>query len=695
MIEFSYPAWYLFFCALIAIGYSFLFYKKDSSFEGIAKYVIYVMSILRFGVVFSLLLLLLEPLILTDNSKVEKPIIVFAQDNSQSILANKDSSFYTNEYKAQIEKLISELNDKYELKVLTFGSTVRDSLLIDYSDKQTDISQLFEEVNARFYGRNVGAVIVASDGIFNKGSNPVYSNKSIENASIYTIALGDTSLRKDIVLEKVLHNKVAFLGNDFPIAAVIKGNYYKGQTVAVSLSKAGKILSTQNITFENDADIKDVQFKVEASGSGQQKYTVEVAKKEGELTYLNNNKEIFIEVLNNKQKILLLAAAPHPDLAVLQSAIEKNINYEVVTTLSNDMKGDVTGFSLVIAHQLPSVVSDDSKWIEKAQEKGIPVLFILGEQTNIAAFNNLKSGLNLVSPKGTVDVKPSLNAAFVNFTTETSFSNLISELPPLQVPFASGYKLTGSSSILLFQKVGSTTTNYPLIAFTERNNSKNGFVLGEGIWRWRMQNFIKNNRTTEFDNLISKLIQFVAQKEDKSKFRVNCFGSFFEDEMVTFQAELYNDIFELVNEPEVQLVIYNEEGEEFPTKTFSRINKSYSLNAGQFPPGVYQYKAYTSLNKVNYEVKGEFVVKPLNFEFTDVVANHSLLFSLAQNSGGKMIYPNQINSLAQELLADNNIANISYSHKTVTDLLKWKWIFFLIIGLLTIEWFLRKRNGGY
>ena len=105
MIEFSYPAWYVFFCALIAIGYSFLFYKKDASFEGIAKYVIYVMSILRFGVVFSLLLLLLEPLILTENSKVEKPIIVFAQDNSQSILANNDSSYYTNEYKAQIEKL--------------------------------------------------------------------------------------------------------------------------------------------------------------------------------------------------------------------------------------------------------------------------------------------------------------------------------------------------------------------------------------------------------------------------------------------------------------------------------------------------------------------------------------------------------------------------------------------------------------
>lgn len=695
MIEFSYPIWFVFFCALLAIGYSFLFYKKDTSFEGISKYVIYLMSILRFGVVFSLSLLLLEPLILTENTKVEKPIIVFAQDNSQSILANKDSSYYKEEYQTAIKNLLAELNEKYELKVLTFGSSIRDSLELSFKDKQTDISQLFEEINARFYGRNVGAIIVASDGIFNKGSNPIYANKSIESASIYTIALGDTSLRKDIVLEKVLHNKVAFLGNDFPIAAVVKGNYYKGATVAISLSKAGKVLATQNVTFDSDVSIKEVQFKVEASGSGQQKYRVELAKKDGELTYLNNTKDVFVEVLNNKQKILLLAASPHPDIAVIQKSLEKNSNYEIITTISSEMKGDVNGYSLVIAHQLPSMVTDDSKWIEKAFESGVPVLFILGEQTNIANFNNLKTGLNLVSPKGTVDVKPSLNSSFVNFTTETSFSNLIGDLPPLQVPFASGYKLSGNSSILLFQKVGSTVTNYPLVAFSELNNKKNGFILGEGIWRWRIQNFIKNNRSTEVDNLMSKMIQFIAQKEDKSKFRVNCFGSFFEDESVTFQAELYNDIFELVNEPEVQIVIYNEEGEEFPAKTFSRTNKSYALNAGQFPPGVYQYKAYTSLNKINYEVKGEFVVKPLNFEFTDVVADHSLLFSLAQNSGGKMMYPSQIKTLTNELMADNNIANVSYSHKTVTDLLKWKWIFFLIISLLSVEWFLRKRNGGY
>ncbi len=695
MIEFSYPIWYVFICALLGIGYSYLFYRNEKSFEGIHKALLYLMSFLRFGVVFLVSLLLLEPLILAENQEVEKPIIIFAQDNSQSILANTDSTFYKNEYISSVEALLKDLEQQYELKTFTFGSDLSDTLNINFQDKQTDLSLLFDELNARFYGRNVGAVIVASDGIFNKGSNPLYGKKIMEGSSIYTIALGDTNVRKDQILEKVLHNKIAFLGNDFPIAAVVKGNYFKGQTATITLSKENKVIATQNITFENDADVKEVQFVVEAKNAGNQKYRVEVVKKDGELTYVNNVKDVFIQVMDNKQKVLVLCAAPHPDVAAIKTAIENNINYEVVVEKSSEYKGDLKGYSLVIAHQVPSNVSDDLKWINSAFESEIPVLFVLGEQSNIAAFNGLKTGLNLVGPKGTTDVKAYLNQSFVNFTVETSFTNVLNEMPPLQIPFASDYKLAGSADVLFNQKVGSTNTNYPLMVFNDRNSVKNGVILGEGIWRWRIQNFIKNNRSTDFDNLISKIIQFLAQKEDKSKFRVNCFTSFFENEKVIFQAELYNDIFELVNEPEVQLIIQNENGEEYPVKTFTRNNKSYVLDAGQFSPGLYSYKATTTLNKVNYQQSGEFMIKSLDAEFTDVVANHSLLYSLSQNSGGKMVYPTDLKDLLNQLSKDNNVASVSYNHTTVTDVLKWKWIFFLIVGLLSIEWFLRKRNGGY
>jgi hypothetical protein len=630
MIELSYPIGYIFLCAIAGIGYAYFSYAKDKSFEGILPVWVYLMSALRFLVVFGLAFLLLEPLMISEDSKVEKPVIIFAQDNSQSILANNDSLSYQTSYPDYVKELISELSQKYEVKPVSFGNEISSELTFDYASKQTDISLLLDELYNQYYGRNVGAVILASDGIFNKGKHPLYGSKMLEGTPYYTIALGDTALRKDLVLENVLHNKIAFLGNDFPIVALIKGNYFSGKEVKLNLYKNNVLIATKSEVLSGDFDQKEVSFQVNASSSGKHKYSIQITPDEAEFTTLNNKRDIFIEVLDNKQKILVLAAAPHPDLNALKMAIEKNINYEVTIALSNSFKGDIKGYSLVIAHQVPSQISDDLKHILQINDAAIPVLFMLGEQSSLAAFNNLKKGITLIGPKGTTDVKGSLNNGFTGFTVEQELQTAMNDFPPLQIPFASDYKILGSTQIVVYQKIGNTVTNYPILLFSEVNSAKTGVWLGEGLWRWRMQNYIKQNSTDLFDQLISKVIQYVVQKEDKSKFRVTVLPAVFEDEQIVFQAELYNDIFELINEPDVQVVITDEKGEELPAKLFTRAGNSYRLDAGKFMPGIYSYQAFTSLNKVNYEVKGEFVVKPLTLNLLDVVANHSLLYSLAK-----------------------------------------------------------------
>jgi hypothetical protein len=695
MIELSYPLGYIFLCAVAGIGYAYFSYVKDKSFEGIRKVWVYLMASLRFLVVFGMAFLLLEPLMITEDTKVEKPLILFAQDNSQSVLACSDSIFYQTNYPDDVRGMLAELSQSYEVKKFSFSNEIFDSLSFDFLGQQTDISFVMDALYNQYYGRNVGAIILASDGIFNKGKHPLYGSKMLEGATYYSIALGDTALRRDLILENILHNKIAFLGNDFPIAAQIKGQYYSGKQATVTLQKDGKIIASQLVKMEGDLSTAEVIFQVEAKSSGKHKYRIQITPQEGEFTVLNNTRDIFIEVLDNKQKILLLAAAPHPDLNALKSAIEKNINYEVTIATTNSFKGDVKGYSLVIAHQVPSVVTDDLKYIQQVVDAKIPLIFMIGEQSSIAVFNNLKKGLTLVGPKGTSDVKGSLNKGFTGFTYEQGLHTIMNDFPPLQIPFASEYKVLGSSQVVVFQKIGTTVTNYPLLLFSEVNSDKTGVWLGEGLWRWRIQNFIKNNNTDLFDQLISKVIQFVVQKEDKSKFRVNVLSTVFENEQILFQGELYNDIFELVNEPDVQLIISDEQGNELPAKLFSRVGNNYRLDAGKFESGIYAYRAFTTFNKNKYEVKGEFIVKPLDVEFVEVVANHRLMHDIASQTGGKLIYPRQINVLKDLLANDNNIANVSYAHKTVADVLRWKWIFYLLLLLISLEWLLRKRNGGY
>ena len=94
-------------------------------------------------------------------------------------------------------------------------------------------------------------------------------------------------------------------------------------------------------------------------------------------------------------------------------------------------------------------------------------------------------------------------------------------------------------------------------------------------------------------------------------------------------------------------------------------------------------------------LSGDFTVAELKAEYTNVVADHGLLFNIANNTGGYMFYPNELDQLAKAIFNKEEIVDVSYVEKDVSALINWKWIFGLIILLLSLEWFMRKRNGAY
>ena len=72
-----------------------------------------------------------------------------------------------------------------------------------------------------------------------------------------------------------------------------------------------------------------------------------------------------------------------------------------------------------------------------------------------------------------------------------------------------------------------------------------------------------------------------------------------------------------------------------------------------------------------------------------------MLNNISQNTNGKFYLPNQLNELEKDIKTREDIVTTSYQEKTFDDLIDYKWIFFLIIGLISVEWFLRKYNGAY
>ena len=177
-------------------------------------------------------------------------------------------------------------------------------------------------------------------------------------------------------------------------------------------------------------------------------------------------------------------------------------------------------------------------------------------------------------------------------------------------------------------------------------------------------------------------------------FRLNHKKQFLENEVIKFEAEVYNESYELINESIIDVTFKHESGEEFNYQ-FSRSNKAYFLNVASLPIGNYSYEATTEVNTKKLVEKGEFSILELQLEAAQTVANHQLLYQLSEKSEGALFYPSNMNQIANEINQNQNIVAVTYYQEKLEDIIKFKWLFFIFLTLISLEWFLRKRNGAY
>ena len=64
-----------------------------------------------------------------------------------------------------------------------------------------------------------------------------------------------------------------------------------------------------------------------------------------------------------------------------------------------------------------------------------------------------------------------------------------------------------------------------------------------------------------------------------------------------------------------------------------------------------------------------------------------------KSTGGKLFYTNQFDEITKELLEDESFYTVQKSSTKQENLIDWRWILFIVIGLFTVEWFIRKYHG--
>ncbi len=694
----GYPSWYILGCVFAGILAAMILYFRERRSE-LPAWLKRLLGFTRFLVVALSAFLLLSPLVKKISRTEEKPIIAVALDNSLSLMMTEDSVRYREEWLQQMNPVLEELSEDHDIRLFTFGEKLTDvesqrfdTLLFD--EPYTDMAAVFDMVDVRFANRNIGALVIAGDGIFNRGMNPLY-HPAGEDYPIYTIALGDTSMRKDVYFKRVLYNRIAFEGNDFPVEAIVNAGKLDGATINLSVTKDGKEILKEQFRARGNNFSNTLRLNITAGEPGMHHYILRLSTAANEVSRANNRFDLFIDVLESKQKVLILANSPHPDISALKTAISSNMNYEVEDFLLRDFNGTMEDYSLVILHQLPSSWPSSRAMAERIRRMQLPVLYVIGPQTNFSEFNRMNAGL-MINPYNTGqsnEVLPVLNDDFSLFIPGEDLRSLVPDLPPLDAPFAR-FNTVLAAQILMFQKLGNVESGDPLWMLFDDGQSRSGVISGSGLWKWRMKTWLETGRHNAFNDLVNKSIQYLAVKDDKRRFRVSSAAGFPENETVELSAELYNQSMDPYNEPDVSLVIRDEEGNTYDY-VFGRSAQAYLLNAGNFPVGTYTYRASVNDGTSVMEDEGGFTVMPVTIEKINLQADHALLQKLAEDRDGKMIHADSVSQLPRILEARGDVKPLVHAERKYIEFIDIWWILLLIMGLLGLEWFLRKWSGSY
>ena len=647
------------------------------------------MMLLRFLSVSIITFLLLTPLIRRTTRQVEKPVIAIGIDASQSVVSATDSVEVRQRLIPGIEDLSRKLSDRFEIVSYTFGQDVSAGLQTGFMGKHTDISEFLNDLGGRFVNRNLGAVVIATDGIYNKGSNPVYAAHKL-GVPVYSIALGDTSLHEDVLIKFINTSKQVYLDDQFPFEIMIELDKFAGRNTTLTIRHSGATVFSRPVNAYDERSFVKVSGTLQAKEKGIQKYSVLIETAGNEFNKANNKRDFYVEVLESRIRVALVYEIPHPDISAIVSALGSSAKFQLTQLKPGDLQNRPKEFDLYIFYQLPSPASltDPSKLLPQ----GSPALYIVGSQTDLTGFNRIKTGLAINSPRRSVtDIQAILNPDFSLFGFSKDASSLIREFPPLQSP--SGTFETGvPTDVLFYQKIGNVGTKFPLVMFFDTPQRKTGIIAGENIWRWRMSDYMQKSDFVMFDEMFSKIVQYLAVKNDPSPFRINVKNRLEEGDPLEFDAMLFNPSHEPVNAPDVMLELKNEEGKIYPF-LFTRTDKAYYLNAGYFPSGSYTYNASVKTAQAVYRKQGMISIMPMDIEFVNLVADHALLQQMSARNEGKMVLQKDIPGLADLIMKRNDLKPVSHLQRRYTELTGEWWMFLLIIILLSAEWAIRKRNG--
>ena len=498
---------YISIAAITALSLALFQYIYKSKLKSNLKY---ILTVLRVISIFGILLLLINPKFESKTYYDEKPTLVVAVDNSESISYLKlaeNASQIINDLKRN-----SELNERFNVETYSFGKSVNSLDSLNFNERQSNLSLALKQFG-EIYANQTAPIVVISDGNQTYGSDYSYSAKGVKQP-IYPIILGDSTIYSDLSIKQLNVNRYVFLKNKFPVEIITNYSGTESITTELNIWSGNSVVFRKSLQFDRSKTSQIISTTLNANSVGVKTFRVELVPLTNEKNKVNNSKNFGVEVIDQKTNIALVAERLHPDLGALKKSIESNEQRSVLILKPKEYLSKINDFQLVILYQSNNNFTSVLREV-KAQK--LNTFIISGTSTSWNILNSSQDYFKQTITNQTEDFQPSLNRNYSTFIIDNlNFENY----PPLKSEFGV-LKFLKPSDIILYKTVNGITTEQSMLSTFEIDNTKHALLSGEGIWRWRAQAYLNTESFIDFDNFIGKLVQYLSSNKKRKRINVD------------------------------------------------------------------------------------------------------------------------------------------------------------------------------
>jgi hypothetical protein len=661
--------------ALIASGLSFFqyFYKAKTKSK-----VNFVLAFLRFVSIFGILVLLINPIMSRKTLETIKTPLPIVVDNSSSIVDLKSKETALELYKKLFQN--KDLQDKFEMQSYRFDNEFQQSEEFDFMGTQTNLDEVAKSLKS-IYKNTTFPTVLITDGNQTSGNDYVYSFDA--NNKVYPLVVGDTTTFLDLKVSQLNVNKYAFHKNKFPVEVFLNYSGNKTITADFRILQGNSVLSKQTVSFSSSKKSVILNVLLPADKVGLQVFKATISSNEKEKNTYNNTKNFAVEIIDQKTNVAIISAINHPDIGALKRAIESNAQRKVTIVKPNEIKS-LRDYSILILYQ---PTTEFKSVFESNKLAGINTFIVTGISTDFNFLNQQQHNLVFKMSGQKEDYLAEFNSQFNLFTIDNiGFENF----PPLQNAFGT-VTTNGSVTTLLSSKIRNIDTNAPLLAFAENQGERSAFLLGENLWKWRLQSHIDQQSFEKFDVFVDKIIQFLASNDSKKSLVVNHESFYNSGEAIEISAQYFNKNYEFDEKARLTISVTNTKTKQTKNYDLLKGNNFYKVNLDGLLAGAYDFSVKELNSRTSYS--SHFEILDFDIEKQFVNPGVEKLNQLAAQTQGKVYYPNQVDAVIKSLLENENYKAIQKEIVTKTPLIDWVRLLVLIAISLAAEWFIRKYNG--